>query len=135
MVPPPNAPRQPLIEEGVAPWPGCPRCWLAFTVAGCRHRSVSSSARSIVSATLYALISFRRHGLLVMKDRLATLVVWTGALTALGALVAVIGFVVFKGRAGGLRRLSPFPRRRTSPRQEERAGDRRWAREPPSWER
>ncbi len=96
-VPAPNAPRSALIEAVGCALAGLAAVWLVFTVAGLWAPLGLFICSFIVSATLYALISFRRHGLLVMKDRLATLVVWTGSLTALGALVAVIGFVVVKG--------------------------------------
>lgn len=97
VVPPPRAPHSALIEGGGCALAGVSAVWLAFTLAGLSAPFGLFICSFLVSATLYAVISLRRHGLLVMKDRLATVVVWTGALTALGALVAVIGFVVFKG--------------------------------------
>ena len=97
MVPPPRPPHSALIEGGGCALAGVSSVWLAFTVAGLSAPVGLFVCSFLLSAMLYAVISYRRHGLLVMKDRLATLVVWTGALTALGALVAVIGFVVFKG--------------------------------------
>jgi len=49
------------------------------------------------SITVYGVVSWRRYGVLLMKDRLATVAVWSGALTGLAALVTVIAYVGAKG--------------------------------------
>ena len=43
------------------------------------------------------MLVWRRDGVLIMKDRLATVAIWTGAFMALAALAAVIVYVVVKG--------------------------------------
>jgi phosphate transport system permease protein len=40
---------------------------------------------------------WRRHGVLLMKDRLATVAIWSGAVVALIALAAVVLYVAVKG--------------------------------------
>jgi phosphate transport system permease protein len=46
---------------------------------------------------IYGVLAWRLHGVLAMKDRLTTVAVWAGALTALVPLVAVLLFVGIKG--------------------------------------
>ena len=48
---------------------------------------------------IYGIICWRLYGVLPMKDRLATLAIWTGALAAVIPLVGVILYVLFKGFA------------------------------------
>ena len=52
---------------------------------------------AVVSYTIYGILVWRRNGVLIMKDRLATVSIWTGAVIALAALAAVIFYVVVKG--------------------------------------
>lgn len=82
--------------------------WLVFTIAG-----VSASFGLLVSwllafAILYAVVCWRRHGTLVMKDRLAAVVMWTGALCAFVPLVALSAYVVFQGAPVALARFPHF---------------------------
>ena len=51
---------------------------------------------------IYAVVCWRAHGILLMKDRLATVAVWMGGITAMIPLVAVIGYVILKGAAVAL---------------------------------
>ena len=71
--------------------------WLVFPVTG-----TSATFGFLVSwflsfVTIYALLCWKLHGTLAMKDRLATVVMWAGAVTALIPLVAVIAYVVIRG--------------------------------------
>ena len=47
--------------------------------------------------TVYGLLCWRLYGVLAMKDRLATVAIWSGAMMALIPLVAVIVFVIIQG--------------------------------------
>jgi phosphate transport system permease protein len=47
--------------------------------------------------TFYGLLCWQLHGLLAMKDRLATVTIWVGALSALIPLIGVISYVVIRG--------------------------------------
>jgi len=71
--------------------------WLVFTVAGLSAPFGLFVSSFLSFLVIYGVVCHSMHGTLVMKDRLATVAVWGGSLTALAALVAVIGFVVFKG--------------------------------------
>ncbi|MHB8681851.1 MAG: phosphate ABC transporter permease PstA [Acidimicrobiales bacterium] len=48
-------------------------------------------------AVIYWFVVRRRHGVLVAKDRLATLYVWSGAVVALIPLAAIIVYVLWRG--------------------------------------
>jgi len=52
---------------------------------------------AVAGYTIYGLLVWRRDGILIIKDRLATVSIWTGAIIALAALAAVIFYVVVKG--------------------------------------
>jgi phosphate transport system permease protein len=52
---------------------------------------------AVVSYAIYGILVWRRHGVLIMKDRLATVAIWTGAVIALVALAAVVVYVAVKG--------------------------------------
>lgn len=71
--------------------------WLVFTVAGLSAPFGFVVCWYLLFLILYGMVSANLHGPLVMKDRLATVAVWSGALVAGLALAAVIGYVVFKG--------------------------------------
>jgi phosphate transport system permease protein len=54
-------------------------------------------ASFLTFATLYAVVCWRLHGIMVMKDRLATLAMWSGASVGFISLVAVMAYVVKQG--------------------------------------
>ncbi len=74
--------------------------FLIFLLAGLR---VSSDLLGYGVCTVagfflaYGVWCRRRYGLLAMKDRLATVAIWLGALVAFVPLVAVILYVIFQG--------------------------------------
>jgi phosphate transport system permease protein len=72
--------------------------WLIFSVAGVPIANFGFFiCCGLVAYALYGILVWRRHGVLIMKDRLATVAIWTGALIALVALAAVILYVLVKG--------------------------------------
>ncbi|MGO8825903.1 MAG: phosphate ABC transporter permease PstA [Acidimicrobiales bacterium] len=73
--------------------------WVAFTVAGIT--GPLGFAFCVVTAfiVIYGLVCWQQYGMLPMKDRLATVAIWTGALSALIPLVAVIAYVIIEGFA------------------------------------
>ena len=72
--------------------------WLVFSVAGVSIASFGFVfCWAVLSFSLYGILVWRRNGILIMKDRLATVAVWTGAVIALVALAAVILYVLLKG--------------------------------------
>jgi phosphate transport system permease protein len=82
--------------------------WLLFAIAGISAPFGLLVAWLVSFATVYAVIGWRLHGVLVMKDRLATLAVWAGALGALIPLILVVSFVVIKGGAVVIARFPHF---------------------------
>jgi phosphate transport system permease protein len=85
--------------------------WLIFVIGGV---SVHSSALGYVFAVfavfflLYAILCWRRYGVLAMKDRVATAAIWVGALAAFVPLLAVILYVIFQGGSVVLARFPHF---------------------------
>ena len=71
--------------------------WLGFRIAGVAGVIGFGILWIALFFTLYAIVNWRNHGLLEMKDRLATVAVWTGGALAMVPLVAVIGYVFLKG--------------------------------------
>jgi phosphate transport system permease protein len=71
--------------------------WVVFSVSGTSALLGLFVSWFLTFVTVYAVLCWRLHGILVMKDRLATVGMWTGALTALVPLLAVIIFVVIRG--------------------------------------
>ncbi len=71
--------------------------WFSFAVAGIVGALGFATCCLAGSFVIYGFVCWRLHGVLLMKDRLATLAIWSGAFVAFIPLVAVIWFVVFKG--------------------------------------
>ncbi len=71
--------------------------WLAFTIAGSSAWFGILFCSYFLFLALYGVVLWRRHGVLRTKDRLATIAVWTGAVIALVALLAVVVYVAAKG--------------------------------------
>jgi phosphate transport system permease protein len=71
--------------------------WVAFSVAGVSFSFGFVVCWAILAYTIYGILVWRRHGILTMKDRLATAAVWSGAVIALIALLAIVAYVVWKG--------------------------------------
>ncbi len=90
----PHGPVVELIGSAVAAFGAI---WVTFTVVGLSAPFGLIVSWFLLFLVLYGVVSARLYGILIMKDRIATVAVWAGSLTALVALVAVIGFVVFKG--------------------------------------
>jgi phosphate transport system permease protein len=90
-------PRSTLIEMGGSGLAAFALVWLCFSVAGIS--GPLGFAFCVVAAflTIYSVICWQLYGVLAMKDRLATMVIWTGALIAFIPLVAVIAYVFIKG--------------------------------------
>jgi phosphate transport system permease protein len=73
--------------------------WFVFTIA--EITGPLGFAICVVAAffVIYGCVCWQLYGALAMKDRLATVTIWTGALSALIPLVGVIAYVVIKGAA------------------------------------
>jgi phosphate transport system permease protein len=71
--------------------------WLVFSVAGESAPFGMFVAWFFTFVTLYAVVCWRLHGVMTMKDRLATLGMWSGASIGIISLVAVMAYVVKQG--------------------------------------
>ncbi|MGP8059519.1 MAG: phosphate ABC transporter permease PstA [Acidimicrobiales bacterium] len=71
--------------------------WVVFSVAGIVGPLGFAICWLMAFFTIYAILCWQRHGMLAMKDRLATLGIWAGALCALIPLVGVISYVIIRG--------------------------------------
>jgi len=71
--------------------------WLGFSLAGISLGFGFIFCWAVLSYAIYGILVWRRDGILLMKDRLATVAIWTGAVIALVALLAVVLYVVVKG--------------------------------------
>jgi phosphate transport system permease protein len=70
---------------------------LVFSVAGISAPLGMVVLFAVVFFTLVGIVTWRLHGILVMKDRLATLAVWTVGLVALAPLVQIIWYITSQG--------------------------------------
>ena len=101
---PPDAPnrKRRVSREGVIDFAGglvaaLAAVWLLFSLAGITFGFGFVFCWAVLGYTFYGILVWRRAGVLLMKDRLATVAVWTGAVVALVALLAVVFYVVAKG--------------------------------------
>jgi phosphate transport system permease protein len=82
--------------------------WLLFTLGGVSVGNFGFIfCWAVLSFAIYGVLVWRRDGILIMKDRLATIAIWTGAVVALVALLSVGWTVLVKG---GPIVFSHFPR-------------------------
>ena len=94
-----GVPSSTLIEAGGSLVAAVALVWLCFTVAGIAGPLGFTVCVVIAFLTIYGVICWQRYGVLHMKDRLATLAIWTGAIVAMIPLVAVILYVLLRGGA------------------------------------
>jgi phosphate transport system permease protein len=76
--------------------------WLVFSIVGISGPLGMGVCIAAAFFVIYGLLCWRLHGVLVMKDRLATTAIWIGALVAFVPLIGVIGYVIIKGAAVAL---------------------------------
>lgn len=82
--------------------------WLCFTVAGVSGPLGFALCAIAAFLTIYGVVCWQQYGVLAMKDRLATMGIWTGALMAMIPLLAVILYVIYKGAAVALAHFPHF---------------------------
>jgi phosphate transport system permease protein len=71
--------------------------WTVFSVAGISAPFGMTVCWLAGFLLLYGILCRRQYGVLIAKDRLATVAIWSGALMAFAILAAVIGYVILKG--------------------------------------
>ena len=92
-----SVPRSTVIELGGSAVAATALVWFSFTVAGITGPLGFAFCVLAAFVVIYGLICWQLYGVLAMKDRLATVAIWGGAMAAFIPLVAVILYVVFKG--------------------------------------
>jgi phosphate transport system permease protein len=127
--PPPvqDKPKRPLAFGPTAAWElggsaaaAVAIVWVAFSVGGqpivLSWFSINTASAALpfylswwlAFALIYGVVCWRLHGVLVMKDRLATVALWTGGLVALIPLVGLITYVIIQGAPVALARFPHF---------------------------
>jgi phosphate transport system permease protein len=86
-----------LVEMGGSAVAAVSLVWLSFTVAGITGPLGFGVCCLAAFFLFYGVLCWLLHGVLAMKDRLATLAIWSGALIAFVPLIAVIYYVIHKG--------------------------------------
>ena len=71
--------------------------WVVFTLAGIDAPFGLAVCWLLAFLTIYGVLVRIRHGVLIAKDRLATMGIWAGAAIAFFILAAVISYVLIKG--------------------------------------
>ena len=94
-----SVPRSTVIEMGGSAVAATALVWFAFSVAGVTGPLGFAFCVLFAFLIIYALICWQLYGVLAMKDRLATVAIWSGAIAAFIPLVAVIIYVILKGAA------------------------------------
>ena len=89
--------RDGAVEFGGSAVASLAAAWVVFTLASLATGFGLFFCWYALFFIVYGILLWRRHGVLLMKDRLATVAVWTGAVVALVALLAVVIYVVVKG--------------------------------------
>ena len=92
-----TASRQSVLEASGSLAAALAAVWVVFALSGASLGFGYVFCSAIAFFVVYGVLSWRLHGILLMKDRLATVAVWSGAVVALIALVAVVLYVVAKG--------------------------------------
>lgn len=92
-------PRSTVIEMGGSGVAALALVWLCFRIGGITGPLGFAVCAVLAFLIIYALVCWLQYGVLAMKDRLATVVIWTGALVAFIPLVGVITYVFIKGFA------------------------------------
>jgi phosphate transport system permease protein len=90
-------PRSTLIEMVGSGVSAVALVWLSFAIAGITGPLGFAFCSLVGFFIIYGVVCWRLYGVLSMKDRLATVAIWSGALVAFVPLFGVILFVIIKG--------------------------------------
>ncbi len=92
-----SVPRSTLVEMGGSAVAAIALVWFVFSLAGVTGPLGEGFCALVAFLAIYAVICWQLYGVLAMKDRLATVAIWSGALAAFIPLLAVIFYVLGKG--------------------------------------
>lgn len=105
--------RRPLTSQHVFEFAGSAvaalaLAWIIFTISGVSGPIGLAVLWYVLFFVIYAVICRQNHGPLLMKDRLASVAVWSGAAMAMVPLAAVILYVIVKGASVALAHFPHF---------------------------
>jgi phosphate transport system permease protein len=94
-----SVPRSTVVEMAGSAVAAIALVWVCFKIGGVVGPLGFAFCTVSAFLIIYGFICWLKYGVLAMKDRLATVAIWTGALAALIPLAAVILYVFVKGFA------------------------------------
>jgi phosphate transport system permease protein len=94
-----GVPRSTLVEVVGSAVAAFALVWLCFSLAGVSGPLGFAFCVIAAFLVIYGVVCWQIYGVLTMKDRLATVIIWTGGLIAFIPLLAVILYVIIKGAA------------------------------------
>lgn len=100
--------RSMVLEMGGSALAAFALVWVVFTIVGITAPFGMLVAWFILFLAIYGVLCWRLHGILIAKDRMATLGIWSGATVAMFALGAVIGYVILRGASAVFTRFPHF---------------------------
>ena len=103
-----SVPRSTVIETAGSAVAATALVWFCFTIAGITGPLGFAFCVLVAFVVIYGLICWQLYGVLAMKDRLATVAIWSGAIAAFIPLAAVILYVFIKGVTVVLARFPHF---------------------------
>jgi phosphate transport system permease protein len=92
-----SIPRSTVVEMGGSAVAAIALVWVLFAVAGITGPLGFGFCSLVGFFVIYGILCWRQYGALALKDRLATVAIWSGALIAFVPLLGVILYVIYKG--------------------------------------
>ena len=92
-----RVPKTTVVEMGGSAAAALALVWVVFQLAGINAPFGMSVCWLAGFLLIYGILCRRLYGVLIAKDRLATVAIWSGAIIAFITLAAVISYVVIKG--------------------------------------
>jgi phosphate transport system permease protein len=92
-----SVPRSTVIEMVGSAMAAAALVWFCFSITGTTGPLGEVFCALMAFLVIYGLICWQLYGVLTMKDRLATVGIWGGAIAAFIPLAAVIYYVAYKG--------------------------------------
>jgi len=100
--------REHVLEFAGSAVAGLAIAWIIFTISGVSGPIGLAILWYVAFFVIYAVICRQKHGPQLMKDRLASVGVWSGAALAMIPLAAVILYVILKGASVALAHFPHF---------------------------
>lgn len=101
-------PRSTVVEMSGAALSSLALIWTVFAIAGIAAPFGMGVCWFAAFMLIYGIVCRQLYGILIAKDRLATVAIWSGAIVAFVALIGVIGYVIIHGLSAVLGRFPHF---------------------------